>query len=131
MVNRMSINVHSGKFFQVIPKYRSSNNRQPMREPGFDFKTPVFEVVSRATGRPVLLGAESKLAGARTGKNGRHRLAGLHAPIGVRAAGCPHPQPPIEYRCSMPNKMEKFLYKGRNLANVDEYGHQITTTEPY
>ena len=31
-------------------------------------------------------GAE-RLADARTGKNGRHRLAGSAAPIGVRAAG--------------------------------------------
>ena len=31
-------------------------------------------------------GAET-LADARTGKNGRHRLAGLAAPVGVRAAG--------------------------------------------
>ena len=31
--------------------------------------------------------AANTLADARTGKNGRHRLAGPAAPIGVRAAG--------------------------------------------
>jgi hypothetical protein len=70
----MTDNVHSGKFFGIILKYLSSNSRQPLREPGFDLKTIIFDTERTRFRHPVLLDPESRESG--TGERDFPKLTG-------------------------------------------------------